>query len=67
MENLKRLVEIDSSQNGDEIIDYLKNRFEKIAQEVLIVKNKETDSKSLLVGINTPLRDVWPHHACRTH
>lgn len=67
MKNLKELVEIDSSQTGDEIIDYLKNRFEKIAQEVLIVKNKENDSKSLLVGINSPLRDACPHRFSRTH
>ena len=60
MENLKELVAINSSENGEEIIEYLKQRFLEQAKEVQIVKNKENENKSILVGINTPLKDINP-------
>lgn len=60
MKNLKELVAINSSESGEEIIDYLEKRFRKIATQVMVVKNKENNNKSILVGINTPLFDVQP-------
>lgn len=67
MKNLKQLIRLKSDKSGDEIITYLKEQFENYAQEVQIVKNKENNDKSLLVGINTSLVGAWPHRACRTH
>jgi hypothetical protein len=67
MENLKQLVAIKSDKNGDEIIQYLNMRFTQLAQEIKIIKNKENNNKSILIGLNTPLDCVWPHCACRAH
>ena len=58
--NLRELVKIPSNENCDEIIKYLKNKFEEKAEEILILKNKENDDKSIIVGINTKLKDVEP-------
>lgn len=60
MKNLKELVKIQSDKNGDEIIQYLKQRFEEVAEQVIIVKNKENDVKSILVGVNTKLNNINP-------
>ena len=60
MKNLKELVAINSSESGDEIINYLKQKFSQNVQEIQIVKNKENNNKSILVGINTPLKSCYP-------
>ena len=60
MKNLKELVAINSSESGDEIINYLKQKFSQNVQEIQIVKNKENENKSILVGINTPLKACYP-------
>lgn len=59
LENLKKLVAINSYEN-DEIIDFLVKEFESKVEEILVVKNKENDNRSLLVGINTKLNCVEP-------
>ena len=60
LENLKELVAINSYDDDNIIIDYLKQKFSPISEEVLIVKNKENDNKSILIGLNTPLKDIEP-------
>ncbi len=60
LENLKELVSINSYKNGDEIIRYLKTRFALVAEEIKIIKNKENDDKSIIIGINTKLKDIEP-------
>lgn len=67
MENLKKLIAIQSDENGDKITEYLESRFKNIAKEIKIIKNKENSNKSILIGLNTPLECVWPHRTCRTH
>ena len=58
--NLRELINIPSNENCDEIIKYLKNKFEEKAEEVIVVKNRENDDKSIIVGINTKLKDIDP-------
>ena len=60
LENLKELIEINSYENKEKIIEYLKNKFSLICEEIIIVKNKENNNKSILVGINTKLKDIEP-------
>ena len=60
LENLKELVAIDSYTNGDKIIDFLEKRLQYISEEIIVLKNKENESKSLIVGLNTKLKDVKP-------
>lgn len=60
LDNLKELVEINSFENGDEIIAYLQNKFQPISKEIKIIKNKENNNKSIVVGINTKLKDIEP-------
>ena len=58
LENLKELVKINSYENKYKIIEYLKNRFQLICEEIKIVKNKENNNRSILIGINTKLKYV---------
>lgn len=67
MENLQNLIKINSYENKDEIIDYLKDYFDDKAEEVRVIKNKENTDKSIIIGINTKLRDVCPHCFIRAH
>ena len=67
MNNLKQLVKIKSDDNKEEIIKYIEDRFKNLANEILIVKNKENEDKSILIGLNTQLAGVNPHRAIRTH
>ena len=67
MKNLRELIKLKSDYNGDEIINYLKNKFKNIAEDIAVIQNDENDCKSLLVGLNTPLERVWPHNSCRAH
>lgn len=60
LENLKELVAINSYDNGDEIIDYLKKRFSPMSEEIMIVKNKENENKSIIIALNTKLKDIEP-------
>lgn len=60
LENLKDLVAINSYDNGDIIIKYLKDKFSSFSEEIIIVENKENNNKSIIVGINTKLKDVEP-------
>lgn len=60
LENLKELVAINSYKNSDQIIEYLKNRFINVASEIMVVSNKENNNKSLLIGLNTKLKDIEP-------
>ena len=60
LENLKELVAINSFENGERIIEYLKNKFSLFSEEILILKNKENNNKSLIIGLNTKLKDVEP-------
>ena len=57
---LKELVNIrsfDTNQNK-EIIDYLELQFKPFSQEIIKVKNKCDGRESLLVGINTKLKNI---------
>ena len=57
---LKELVNIrsfDTNQNK-EIIDYLELQFKPSSQEIIKVKNKCDGRESLLVGINTKLKNI---------
>lgn len=60
LENLKELVKINSYENKYTIIEYLKNRFKLNCEEIKNVKNKENDNESILIGINTRLKDIEP-------
>ncbi len=60
LKNLKELISINSSLNGDKIINYLKETFMPISEEILIIQNKENENKSIIIGLNTKLRDVEP-------
>ena len=60
LENLRELVAINSYENSDRIIGYLNKKFSPISEDVIIIKNKENDNKSIVVGLNTKLRDVEP-------
>ena len=60
MENLKNLIEINSYENKDKIINFLKNYFTGKVEEVKVVKNSQNNNKNLIVGINTHLKDVNP-------
>ena len=60
LENLKELVKINSYENKYKIIEYLKNRFKFNSEEIKIIKNKENDNESILIGINTKLKDIEP-------
>lgn len=57
---LKELVAINSYNNDDKIIEYLKKKFEPYSKEIKIIKNEENNNKSILVGINTELKDIEP-------
>jgi acetylornithine deacetylase len=60
LENLKDLVSINSYESKNEIIGYLKNKFFKMCEEVLVVDNKENTDKSLIIGVNTKLKNIEP-------
>lgn len=60
LENLKDLVAIKSYENSDGIIEYLFKRFSPLSEEIKIIKNKQNYNKSLLVGLNTKLKDIEP-------
>lgn len=60
LEYLKKLISIKSYSvnENEEIIDYLKDEFDKVAKEVLVIKNDDDEKCNLLVGLNTKLKDV---------
>ena len=58
LENLKELVSINSYDSEDKIIEYLFKRFSNFSDDVKIVFNKEDQKKSLIIGLNTKLKDV---------
>ena len=60
MINLKNLVAINSFQNTDKIINFLTQKFKPYAEEMIILKNKENQNKSIIIGLNTKLKDINP-------
>lgn len=60
LENLKELVAINSYKNGDKIIEYLKNKFLPFSEDIIVTKNIENENKSIIIGLNTKLKDVEP-------
>ena len=60
LENLKELVKINSYENKDEVIKWLKNKFSTFCEEIMIIKNKENNNVSFVAGINTKLKDIEP-------
>ncbi len=60
MENLKKLIEIKSNQNGDEIVDYLIKNLTGKVKDIKVIKNKTNEDKSLLIGFNTELKNCSP-------
>ena len=60
MENLKKLIAINSYENKDQIINFLNDYFTGKVKEIKIVKNKENNNKNLIIGINTNLKDIKP-------
>jgi len=59
MNNLKELISIESYKDKETIISYLQNKLENKVKEIEIIKNKENDDKSILIGINTLLKDAY--------
>ena len=57
MKNLERLVAIESYENCNKILDYIKNELESKAVEVKVFGD---DTKILLAGLNTQLFDICP-------
>ncbi len=57
MKNLERLVAIESYENCNKILDYIKNELESKAVEVKVFGD---DTKILLAGLNTKLFDICP-------
>lgn len=57
---LKKLISIKSYSltENKEIIEYLKGEFEKVAKEVLIIKNDDCEKNNMLIGLNTKLKNV---------
>ena len=60
MKNLKELIQINSYSNKYNIIKYLTSRFKPYAKEMLILQNEENSNKSLIVGLNTNLKNISP-------
>lgn len=60
LENLKELVAINSYEDCNEIIDYLQKKFLPFSKEIKLIKNKENDKKSILIGLNTKLKNIEP-------
>lgn len=60
MKNLKNLVKINSYENKDEIINYLKDYLSDKVDEIKIINNKQNNDKSIIIGINTKLKDIKP-------
>lgn len=60
MENLKNLIKINSYDNKENIVNYLSDYFKGKVKEISIVKNKENNNKSIIIGINTKLKDINP-------
>ncbi len=60
MKNLKSLIKINSYENKDEIVDYINNYFKDKAEEIRIIKNEKNNNKSIIIGINTKLKDIMP-------
>ena len=60
MKNLKELIAINSSVNKDEVVCYLQKKFQEFAEEILVISNKENQDKSIVVGLNTKLKDIKP-------
>lgn len=60
LEYLKKLVSIKSFDLNEnkEIIEYLKQELNDVAQEILTLKNTVNKRESLLVGLNCKLKDV---------
>jgi acetylornithine deacetylase len=60
MENLKSLIQINSYENKDEIIEYLKDYFSDKVSDIKIIKNNENNNKNIIIGINTQLNNICP-------
>lgn len=60
LDYLKKLISIKSYSltENKEIIEYLKGEFEKVAKEVLIIKNDDCEKSNMLIGLNTKLKNV---------
>lgn len=58
MKNLEKLVGIRSDENCDSILEFLKTELNGTAQEVAIFGD---ETKILIAGINTKLKDVEPN------
>ena len=67
MKNLLELVRIKSNQDEKEMIEFLKLKLKDKVEEIKILENKQDKKKSILVGVNTTLKDVCPHCAIWTH
>lgn len=68
MNNLRELISIESYKNKNKIIEYLQEKLKNIVKEIKVIKNRENDNKSILIGINTSLNNAWrPHPTIRTH
>ncbi len=60
MKTLSELISLDSSENQDKIIEYIKIKLENKVKEIKIIKNKTNKKISLIAGINTELSNVSP-------
>ena len=60
MKTLRELINIDSSENQEKIIEYIKNKLKNNVSEIKIIKNKINEKLSLIVGINTKLSNISP-------
>lgn len=60
LDYLKKLISIKSYSltENKEIIGYLKGEFEKVAKEILIIKNDDCEKSNMLIGLNTKLKNV---------
>ena len=60
MKTLKDLVNINSSTSQDEIVEFIKNKLKGKVKEIKIIKNTINNKTSILVGVNTPLKNTEP-------
>lgn len=57
MKNLEKLVAIKSDENCNQILEYLKNQLASKVKEIKLIGE---DTKILIVGINSNLKDIEP-------
>lgn len=60
MKNLEKLISIESYNNKEQIVNFVVDQFRDNIKDYKIIKNKENDDKSILIGINTQLKDINP-------